>query len=288
MKRKDLETLQGYLYILPATAVLGIFGILPIFISFGLSFTDYSVASAAQFVALDNFASAFKDPLFGKSIVNSGIFTVSTVTVGVVVSLFLALIVGVKTSASSASKAVFFLPVMISWVAASLVWKWLYHPTYSLLNYYLSFLGVRPIDWIGSPKNSLGSIVIMSIWKELGYNMVLFIAALDTIPAELVEAAAIDGAGSIRGFFQITLPLLRPMIAFIVCVTAIFGLQMFTQSYVLTAGGPNYSSISVVHYIYMSAFRFLKFGYSSTISLLLFVLIMAVTFAQLRLLGQAK
>jgi multiple sugar transport system permease protein len=288
MKRGSLEIVQGYLYILPALVILTIFAFIPIVFAFGLAFTDYNLSANAQFLALDNFIAALKDPLLGTSVLNTIIFTLTTVAIGVIISLLLALLVRVRCVLSTLSKAVFFVPVMISWVAASLVWKWLYHPTYGLINYYLSLLGMRSINWIGSPKYSLISLIIMSIWKELGYNMVLFIAALDTIPAEVTEAASIDGAGSIRGFFFVTLPLLRPMIAFIVCTTAIVGLQMFTQSYVITSGGPNYSSISVVHYIYMTAFRFLKMGYSSTVSLLLFAIILVVTLGQLRLLQEKK
>jgi len=179
-------------------------------------------------------------------------------------------------------KAVVFLPVIVSWVAASLIWKWLYHPNYSLINYYFSLIGIPSIQWINSPKYSLLSIIIMSIWKELGYNTTLFIAGLGTIPQELYEAGRIDGASKWQQFWHITLPLLKPITVFILVVTAIYGFQMFTQSYVLTSGGPSYSSISVVHYIYMVGFKFLKMGYGSAISLLLFLIILVFTLIQLK------
>jgi multiple sugar transport system permease protein len=180
-------------------------------------------------------------------------------------------------------RTAYFLPVISSTVAISLIWEWLYEPQYGLLNYVLGFLGIHGIQWLGDPNTAMPSIMIVSIWRDLGFNMVIFLAGLQAVPQELHEAAAIDGAGSFERFRFVTLPMLSPTIFFVIVLSIIGSFKVFDQAYVMTQGGPLNATTTVVYYIFTQAFQWFHMGYAAALGYVLFAIILAFTLLQFKL-----
>jgi len=280
----------SYLFIaLPATLFF-IFQLAPVVISFFWSFTRYDFIHSPRFVGFDNYKNIlFNDPLFWKAVGNTIIYVIGVVPIGICISLILAVAIDQKIKFKNFFKSIFFLPTVTSIVAVSVIWKWLYAgEKYGLLNYFLIKFDFQPIDWLASPTWILPSIMIMSIWAGLGYNIILFLAGLQTIPQVMYEAAEIDGAGFWTKFFNVTLPLLKPTIVFVTMMSFIFSFQVFEQVYIMTGGqggigGFLNSGLTIVAYLYDKGFQKFQMGYASALAYIMFFWIFILTMVNKRL-----
>jgi len=280
----------SYLFIaLPATLFF-VFQLAPVFISFFWSFTRFDVVHPPRFIGLENYKNIlFNDPLFWKAIWNTILYVIGVVPIGICFSLILAVAIDQKIKFKNFFKSIFFLPTVTAIVAVSVIWKWLYAgEKYGLLNYWIMKLGGHPIDWLASPTWTLLSIMIMSIWAGVGYNMILFLAGLQTIPQAMYEAAEIDGAGFWKKFFHITLPLLKPTIVFVTMMSFVFSFQVFEQVYIMTGGqggigGVLNSALTIVAYLYDKGFQKFQMGYASALAYIIFLCIFVLTLVNKRL-----
>ena len=275
---------HAYLFILPILLVFGLFRIYPSIETLVYSFFDINlVAKTMKPVALKNLLLLAQDATFLKAIRNTLVFALYIVVVSTVLGLVLASLFSSRTRGSAVFKAVYFAPYITSTVAAAVVWTFLYNPRFGLFNSLLELLHLPGRSWLTSSKEALTSIIIFSIWKTVGYNMVIFIAGLQSIPDSFYEAAIIDGAGPARRFFSISIPLVAPTTIFVVMYNTILALKVFDQVFVLTAGGPADATTVVVLQIYKQAFENYRFGYAASMAFVLFVIIIAVTVIQYRL-----
>lgn len=273
----------AYFFVLPSLLFLFIFVIYPIFSAFYLSFHKYTLLEPPAWRGFDNYAALLDDPRFGKALVNTFLFAMMTVPLGTVLSLFLAALINQKLRGIVIFRTAYYLPVVTSFVAVSFIWLWLYEPQFGVFNQVLEAVGLPRLSWLRDPSTALLSIALLSIWKSVGYNMVIYLAGLQGIPDYLHEAAEIDGASAIQRFRYITVPMLSPTTFFVFVVYFIGALQMFVQAWVLTQGGPLDSTLTVVYLIYQNGFEFLKMGYASAMSVVLFVVIAAVTYINTRI-----
>ena len=274
----------SYLFIALPAILFFIFQLAPVFISFFWSFTNYSIVHSPKFVGLANYKNILlNDPLFWKAMGNTVLYVIGVVPIGVCLSLLLAVAIDQKIKFKNFFKSVFFLPTVTAIVAISVIWKWLYAgEKYGLFNYFIMKLGFQPVDWLASPTWTLPSIMIMSIWAGLGYNMILFLAGLQTIPNVMYEAAEMDGAGFWKKFFHITLPLLKPTIVFVAMMSFIFSFQVFEQVYIMTGGqggigGVLNSALTIVAYLYDKGFQKFEMGYASALAYIIFLCIFILT-----------
>lgn len=284
------EQRYSYLFIAPAVILFTVFVLVPVAASFFLSFTKYNALSAPKWVGLDNYYQIiFKDPRFWKALRNTCIYVFGVVPAGISISLLLAVAIDQKIKFKNFFKSIFFMPVVTSVVAVSVIWKWLFAgEKYGLINYGLMKIGIQPVDWLMSPSWTLPAIMIMSIWAGLGYNMILLLAGLQTIPNTFYEAAEIDGAGTWHKFWHITLPLLRPTMLFVVIMSMINSFQLFEQVYIMTSGmgegvgGVLDSALSLVAYLYEKGFQRFEMGYASAIAYILFAIILIATVVNMK------
>lgn len=277
----------AYIFLAPALTAIFVFFFIPVISAFVISFTDFDIYaignySKFRFTGLDNYIKLFDNPLFWKALKNTFFFVVVSGPLSIAVSLGAALLLNSKlVRFKGVFRLVYFMPVVTTLVAVSIVWRFIYHPEFGLLNYGLSFIGIEKIDWLGDPNWAMPSIIILSIWKNFGYNMIIFIAGLQNIPEELYEAAHIEGANAWQRFTKITLPMLAPTTIFITIITMIGYFQLFAEPYIMTQGGPLDSTLSIVLYMYQEGFRWWNMGYSSSIAFVLFVIILAGTLLQM-------
>jgi multiple sugar transport system permease protein len=273
----------------PALGALGVFFVLPVAGAVLLGFTDfdlYAIASLEQlrFVGLANYAALLRDPLFGRALANTAYFVLVGGPLSVGVSLAAALLVNARlVRGKRLFRTIFFLPVVTTLVAVAVVWRYLYHPRHGLLNHALGALGIGPVDWLGDPAWAMPSLILLAVWKNFGFNMVIFVAGLQAIPERLYEAARIDGAGTWQTFRSVTLPMLAPTTLFVVVVTGIGYLQLFAEPYVMTQGGPANRTLSIVLLMYQQGFRWWNLGQAAAVAMVLFAIILALTALQLRL-----
>ena len=283
------EARAGWLFLLPALALIGVFFVVPVIAGLLLSFSDFDLYAIgdpanARFVGLGNYQAVLANPLFWKALGNTLYFVVVGGPLSVLVSLAAALLVHSKRAKwPGFFRTVYFTPVVTTLVAVAIVWRYLYHTRYGLLNYMLGHLGIAPIDWLGNPKWAMPAIILLAVWKQFGYNMLIFIAGLQAIPQDLYDAAEIDGAGPVRRFFSVTLPLLGPTMLFVSVITMIGYFQLFSEPYVMTAGGPLRATTSVVLMMYEEGFRWWRMGYAAAIAFVLFIVILIATLIQFRL-----
>jgi len=243
--------------------------------------------TALRIVGARNYSALLHDPLFWIALRNTAYFVVVAGPLSVAVSLIAALLVSpAALRGTSLFRTLFFLPVVTSLVAVAVVWRYLYHPRFGVLNYLLSLAGLPALDWLGSPHLAMPAIIVMSVWKNFGFNMVIFMAGLQSIPERLYEAASIDGATAWQQFWRITLPMLTPTFVFVGVMTLIGNFQLFAEPYVMTQGGPAHSTLSMVLYMYEEGFRWWSLGYAAALAFVLFAIIVAVT-ALTRLRGGA-
>jgi multiple sugar transport system permease protein len=279
----------GWLFIAPALLLLATFFVLPVVAGLLLSLTDfdlYAVADpgAARFVGLNNFAAVLADDAFWRAFANTLTFVLIGMPLSLAVSLAAALLLDHRRARlRGLFRTVYFVPVVTTLVSVAIVWRYLYHPRYGLLNYGLELLGLGPIDWLGDPRFAMPAIILLAVWKNFGYNMLIFLAGLQTIPDELYEAAAIDGAGPWQRFRHITLPGLAPTALFVGVTTLIGYFQLFAEPYVMTQGGPLGATRSLVLLMYEEGFRWWRMGIASTVAVLLLVITVVAALVQLRL-----
>ncbi|MEX1140341.1 MAG: sugar ABC transporter permease [Bacteroidota bacterium] len=275
-----------YMFLAPALIPIFLFFFIPALAAFILSFTDFDIYSLgdignARFIGFRNYLNLFNDPLFWKAMSNTFYFVLVGGPLSVALSLIMALMVNAKVVRfRSFFRTVYFVPVVTTLVAVAVVWRFLYHPRFGLLNYVLSWVGIDAIDWLGDPAWAMPAIILLSVWKGFGFNMIIFVAGLQNIPAELYEAARIDGASAWVQFKRITLPLLVPTTFFVGVITMINNVQLFAEPYVMTQGGPVNSTLSIVLLMYQEAFRWWNLGYSASIAFVLFAIILVGAFLQ--------
>jgi len=301
--RRVRETLAALLYLLPALVVLVSFRVIPILLAVRTSFFDWTMAGSGRFVYLQNYIRVLNDPVFWKSLLNTFWYVLFSVPVMIVVSLFIAVLLNQKIRGLGIYRTIYYLPVVTSIVAVSVVWKWLLNPDRGFLNYALSWFHVSQLRWLEDPRGlfevltgvqnlpavlkgpsiALLSLAIMAIWKGLGYNVVIFLAGLQNVPAQYYEAAKIDGAGAWRTFRNVTWPLLSPTTFYILIITTIVSFDAFAPVWIMTgppAGGPLNTTKVVMYYFYEQSFEVWKLGYGAAIAFLSFLVIMTLTIIQ--------
>jgi multiple sugar transport system permease protein len=267
--------------------VIGVFFFLPVLAGFALSFTDFDIYALAdlgnlRFVGLANYVELLQTPLFWKALGNTLYFVGVGVPLSIAVSLGAALLLNSKLARfRSFFRVALFAPVVTTLVAVAIVWRYLLHTRSGLINYGLESLGVAPIDWLGDPHWAMPAIILFAVWKNFGYNMIIFLAGLQSIPEELYEAARIDGASSWQQLRHVTLPSLAPVVLLVSVLTMAGYFQLFAEPYVMTQGGPLQSTVSVLYFMYEEGFKWWNLGFASAIAFVLFVLMFAVTMLQL-------
>lgn len=275
-KLSNSQSLVGWVFILPALLGTFIFIIIPVICSFGLSFMDWDLINKAEFVGLRNYKTIFTDPLFGKILLNTFVYAISTSIFAVIIPLVLASILNSKIRGSEFFKTAYFLPFITPMIVIAVVWDWIFDPNIGILNHFLHL----HINWLYDPNFAMPAIIIVSVWKLIGYNMVIFLSGLSAINQSLFEASKIDGANSFDRFRFVTVPLLSPTIFFVVIITCISSFQIFDLIYLMTQGGPLDSTNVLVYAIYKNAFEYFKIGQASAIAYVLFIIILVLTSVQ--------
>jgi multiple sugar transport system permease protein len=276
------SALNFYMYTLPWVLGFLCFTAGPMIYSIYLSFTDAKLGTGGNFVGFKNYATMVTtDDLFFKSLGNTAVYAVVSITLGLLFSFLLAMLLNSKLKGVGIFRTIYYLPSVISGVSTILLWGWIFNPSYGLLNYALSLLGIQGPGWLSDPKWSMWAIIIMSFYS-IGGNMVIFLAGLQDIPPELYECAAIDGAGLLTRTFRITLPMITPVLFFNLIMGIIGGLQVFNQPYILTQGGPNYSTYTFVMHLFANAFQYFQVGYGAALAWVLFLITMLLSMLVIR------
>ena len=276
------EAVAGYLFVLPTLVGFLAFTVGPMLFSFGISVFEWEVLTPPRFVGLANYGFMFRNERFLNGFRNTLLFALFVVALNVAISLLLAVAIQrrLPTLLRAYFRTAFFLPLVISTASVAIVLSFVFNREFGIANYYLGLLGVEPIPWLTSSSWAMTTVVVATVWKSFGFDLIVFVAGLQSVPRHLYDAAAIDGANGWHQFWRITLPLLSPTVFFATVVGVIGNLQVFDQAYILTKGGPGDATRTVVMVIYDDAFGTLRMGYGSAIAVVLFVLIMALTLAQ--------
>jgi multiple sugar transport system permease protein len=286
-RRFEREAWWAYAFVAPPMLGATLFAFLPMAASLFLSFTRYDVLTAPQWIGLDNYRRLFRDDFFvGRTAANT-VFYLVGVPLGIAVALAVAVLLDRVVALRGLFRTVYFIPSVCSIVAVALVWKWIYRADWGLLNMVLASAGVRdPPAWLNEPSLVKPSLVFMGLWTNLGFNVVVFLAALQTVPRHLLEAAELDGANAWRRFWHVVFPVVSPTTFFLAVTSTIATLQNFDQVYVMTRGGPTYSSATFMLYIYVTGFQYFQMGYASAMAWLLAIAVLLVTRAQFVLAGR--
>jgi multiple sugar transport system permease protein len=277
---KVKEAIAGYLFLMPNIVGFIIFTIFPVIGSLLLSFADWNLINAPRIVGVQNYQNILGDQVYWQSLINTAIFSLGNVSLNIALALGLAILLNKKIRGVEFFRAAFFLPVVCSTVAVALIWQWLFDRQMGLLNYVLSWFKLGPYPWICSPQWALPSVILVSVWKGIGYNMVIFLAALQGVPGELYEVARIDGANGWQSFLHVTWPMISPATFFVTVTSIINSFQVYDITTVLTNGGPGNATNTLVMYIYQSAFQFFKMGYASAVAYTLFGIVLVFTIMQ--------
>lgn len=287
------EARAGWVMTGPALAAIGLFFVIPALASLLLSFTDFDIYSLAdlrnlRFIGLENYARLIGNPLFWQAMANTMWFVIIGVPLLVAVSLLAALLVNAKTLRwRPIWRVALFAPFVTTLVATAVVWNYLLHTRYGLINYALGKIGVAPVDWLGNPRTALPAILLFVTWKTFGYNMVIFLAALQTVPKDLEDAARVDGANFWMRFRHVTLPAIAPTILLVSILTVAGMFQLFAEPYVMTQGGPAGATVTVLYFMFDEGFKWWNLGSGSAVAFILFLCILVVTLVQLRVARKA-
>jgi len=271
----------------PALCVIAVFFFIPVAIALALSLTDFDIYALAdianvRFVGLRNYVDLLSTPLFWQALGNTLYFAGAGVPLSIGASLGAALLLNSRLArARGFFRTALFAPVVTTLVAVAIIWRYLLHTRYGLINYGLSRLGFAPIDWLGDPHIAIPAIILFTVWKSFGYNMVIFLAALQCIPGSLYEAASLDGAGTWARFRHVTLPMLGPTLLLVSILTMAAFFQLFAEPYVMTQGGPAQSTVSVLYFMYEQGFKWWNLGTASAVAFVLFLMMFVVTLAQM-------
>jgi multiple sugar transport system permease protein len=275
----------AYLFLSPALLLFAIFTVFAVGYSFYLSFHAWNILETSKpFVGLDNYTDLFSDRRFKQSVVNTVYYTILTVPMSMILGLLIALLLNQQIRARGLFRTCFYLPVVTPLVVAAIIWKWVYNGDYGLLNYYLMRIGLidDPLLWLSDKSLAMPAVAIMSIWKGVGFNMVIFLAGLQAIPQDYYDAAKIDGASGFRRLRDITIPLLSSTTFFLLIISVLGSFQVFTQVFVMTNGGPVGRTNTVVYQIYTTAFKNFDMGYASAMAYALFAMMFVLTLVQMR------
>ncbi|MFB3817786.1 MAG: carbohydrate ABC transporter permease [Candidatus Methylomirabilales bacterium] len=284
-RARVLAVLRPYLYLLPTFSFLFVFTHLPILKTFSLALFKWNMASPREeFVGLGNFVQIAAAPLFWEVLQNNLLFAVGTVPLTLGLALCLALLINQRIRGLAVYRALLFYPTVIPMAAAAMIWLWILTPNYGLLNYYGRWVGLPDIHWLGHNRLALWALVLVGVWKRVGYYMVIYLAGLQLIPEHLYEAAILEGAGPWQRFRRVTFPLLSPTTFFVAVMVVIDAFQAIDQVYLMTSGGPGNSTNLFIFYIYQNAFRFFDMGYASAVSAILFLILLGLTVLAFRLL----
>lgn len=275
-KLTNNQKVAALIFIAPALLGTLIFILIPVICSFGLSFTSWDMLNPITFVGFENYKLLFKDELFYKILINTIVFALSTSVLGVIIPLVLAAILNSKIRGSEFYKTAYFLPFITPMVVVGIIWAWIFDPNIGFLNQILHI----HINWLYDSKFAMPALIIVSVWKLIGYNMIIFLSAFSSISQSLFEAAKIDGANSLQTFKNVTVPLLSPTIFFVVIITAISSFQVFDLIFLMTQGGPFDSTNVLVYSIYKNAFEYFHIGKASAIAYVLFIVILVLTLVQ--------
>lgn len=270
-----------YVIVVPKVVLFGLIMVIPFIGAFYVSFHEWApLAQTHPFVGLENYVQLLNDEVFWKSLQNTAFYAAMLLLFDVPIALGLALLLNMKLRGTRFYSAAIFLPVVTSWVVVSLIWTWIYSPTNGILNVTLASLGLPTYDWLGNRSLAMPAITAMSIWKHIGFNMVIFLAGLGGIPDHYYEAAIVDGASRWQRFRYITLPLLKPTAFFVVTVTMIFSFRVYTQVYVMTNGGPVNSTYTLMFYFWEQGFGQFNYGYASAMAVVLLVIVFTLSIFQ--------
>jgi multiple sugar transport system permease protein len=277
----------------PALLVIAVFFVLPVLAGLAMSLTDFDIYALAdlrnlRIVGLRNYAELLQRPLFWKALGNTLYFVVVGVPLSLAVSLGAALLLDSRFARFQPFfRTALFAPVVTTIVAVAVIWRHLLGTRYGFVNYALGAIGIAPIDWLGDPRFAMPAIIIFAVWKNFGYNMIILLAGLQSIPRDLYEAARIDGASALARFRYVTLPMLAPILTIVGILTVAGYFQLFAEPYVMTQGGPLQSTVSVLYFMYEEGFKWWNLGTASAVAFMLFLLIFAVTMLQLRQMRRA-
>ncbi|MFA6985561.1 MAG: sugar ABC transporter permease [Arenimonas sp.] len=275
--------LAGWMFVAPALLVIALFFVLPVLAALALSVTDFDIYALAdrrnlRFVGLGNYLALLANPLFWKALGNTLYFVIVGVPLSIAVSLAAALLLHSRLGRFKPFfRTAFFAPVVTTVVAVAVIWRYLFHTRYGLVNWALSGIGFDPIDWLGDPHWAMPTIILFAVWKNFGYNMIIFLSGLQSIPEDLYEAARIDGASAWRQFRHVTLPMLGPVLLLVGILTMAGYFQLFAEPYVMTQGGPLESTVSVLYLMYEQGFKWWNLGTASAVAFMLFVLMAGIT-----------
>jgi multiple sugar transport system permease protein len=283
------RTYEGYFFLAPNITGFLLFTAFPVIASFALSFFRWDLLTPPVYVGVQQFRELlFNDAQFRRVVFNTFFFTFGTVPARVVLSLLLAMALNHALRGITAYRVIYFMPVVTSLVAAALVFQWIFDGNFGILNSFLWRMGdllhipIQPPDWLNSTKWAMLAVMILNLWKNVGFTMTIYLAGLQAIPQELYEAAEVDGAGAWAKFRNVTLPMVSPTTFFVIIMSLIWALQVFEEPYIMTNGGPAFATTTVVHYIYLNAFRWSRMGKAAAIAWLLFAVIFVFTWLQVR------
>lgn len=283
MTQRDARAAWGWEFVSPAVLIIGLFVVVPCIWGIGMSFTQFDGIAPPQFVGLDQYQRLANDPMIWKTLVNTGLYVLFTLPLGLALGLGIALALHQKWFvARSFARGIYFLPNVTSMVTVAFVWEWLLNPEYGLLNASLRTMGIEGPGWLSDPNLAMPSVAAVSVWHGLGFGVLIYLAGLKGIPEEVHEAARIDGATSWKAFRFVTWPLLTPTTMFLSIMGVIGGFQVFQSVYIMTGGGPLDRTRVYLYYIWQSAFQNLEMGYASAMAVLLFAIVMLLTLAQWR------
>lgn len=270
------EAVEGYIFVLPLLIGLIGFTVWPVVRSLMISFCKYNIITPPRYIGARNYVDLFHDPLFWQSLKVTTIYSIVSVPLGLVAGLAVALLMNQKVKGIALFRTIYYLPAVVSGVAVSLLWVWIFNPDYGLANVVMKSAGLPQQQWLASPKTALGSLILMSLWG-VGGGMVVYLAGLQGVPQHLYEAAEIDGANSLQQFRHVTIPMLTPVIFYNLIMGIIGSFQVFTQAFVMTSGGPVNSTLFYVLYLFKQAFNYFHMGYASAMAWVLFAIILALT-----------
>jgi multiple sugar transport system permease protein len=277
----------GWWFVSPALIALALFLVVPVLAALALSFTDFDLYGVAdlgnvRFVGLDNYRRLVETPLFWTALGNTAVFVFVGAPLSIAVSLGAAMLLNARLArARSVFRTALFAPVVTTVVAVALIWRYVLHTRYGLLNEVLGTFGLGPVDWLGDPKWSMPSMILFAVWKNFGANMIIFLAALQAVPGDLYEASRLDGATRVQQFRYITLPALAPTTLLVTILTMVGYFQLFAEPYVMTRGGPAQSTTSVLYFMFEEGFKWWNLGFASAVAFVLFAIMLAGTLLQL-------
>jgi multiple sugar transport system permease protein len=276
---------SAYVFLLPGFLIFSLFTVFGVIFSLFLSFHQWDILNPAKpYVGVKNYQELLQDPNFHQAVTNTLYYVFVSIPLTLLAGLGAALLLNQRIRARGFFRALFYIPVITPLVISAIVWKFIYNGDYGLLNYYLEKLHLisRPVEWLGNPSLAMPSVIAFSVWQSFGFAMVVYLAGLQAIPQEVVQAAEVDGAGAFQRFRYVVFPMLAPTTFFLVVVMVIQSFQAFTQIAIMTAGGPIGSTTTIVYYMYQEAFQFFRMGYASAVTWALFVLVFVFTVAQVR------